>query len=134
MKTTLVTLLFVLVYNAPLVHAGDVIGEIPNPYEPSIQKPLPDSWKWSLAPVVASQGLDIASSYGMRELNPVLAGPQGRFGVQSALLKVGATAAWIGVEYLIVKAHPAAARILTKINWSGAAVTTGFAAHNFSIR
>src|SRR5258707_15334117 len=31
-------------------------------------------WAISLAPLFASQALDAASSYGMRELNPVLAG------------------------------------------------------------
>jgi hypothetical protein len=55
-------------------------------------------WKISLAPVVASQALDVASSYGMRELNPLLAGPDGRFGAQGAGIKLGSTAAILGVE------------------------------------
>jgi uncharacterized iron-regulated membrane protein len=56
------------------------------------------TWKLSLAPVFASQTLDVASSYGMRELNPMLAGPDGRFGAQGAGIKLGATAAIVGVE------------------------------------
>ncbi len=35
------------------------------------------SWKISLIPLVASQGLDASSSWGMRELNPVLADRNG---------------------------------------------------------
>ncbi len=96
--------------------------------------PLPASWKWSLAPVLASQALDAASSYGMRELNPVLAGPDGRFGMQSATIKLGVTGALLGVEYLIVRAHPASARVFTKLNWAAAMVTFGVAAHNYAIR
>jgi hypothetical protein len=131
MKNTLSLFLFALAAMAPLVRAADPVGASPESYE---RQPLPASWKWSLAPLVASQGLDIASSYGMRELNPLLAGPQDQFGVKAAMVKVGVTAALVGLEYLIVKAHPGAAKILTKINWSGAALTTGFAAHNFAIR
>ena len=103
------------------------------PRETSL-KQIPRSWKISLAPLVASQALDVASSYGMRELNPVLAGPDGRFGARAATVKLGVTGALVGIEYLIVKAHPGAARVFTKINWSWAVLTTGFAAHNYAIK
>jgi hypothetical protein len=92
------------------------------------------TWKISLAPVVASQALDVASSYGMRELNPVLAGPDGRFGARGAGIKLSATAGLLGIEYLIVRKYPRSASVFSKINWSASAMTTGFAAHNFSIR
>ena len=91
-------------------------------------------WKISLAPVVASQALDVASSYGMHELNPVLAGPDSRFGVRATGIKLGATAGLLGVEYLLVRKFPGSARVLSKINWSASLLTTGFAIHNFSIR
>jgi hypothetical protein len=58
-------------------------------------------WKISLAPVVASQALDVASSYGMRELNPMLAGPDGRFGSRGSGIKLGATAGILGIEYVL---------------------------------
>jgi hypothetical protein len=139
MKNILIASFLSLVLMPSLVRAADPVGENPTPYLPpayvsSSPHPLPLSWKWSLAPLVASQTLDVVSSYGMRELNPLLAGPQDQFGVKSTLLKAGVTVAFIGVEYLIVKAHPRASKMLTIINWSGAALTTGFAAHNFSIR
>jgi hypothetical protein len=142
MKFTLTALMFVFVSAAPFVYAEDVAGETSTSYQTSYKtppksrdsKPIPASWKWSLAPLVASQALDITSSYGMRELNPILAGPQGQFGLSSAMLKVSVTAAFIGVEYLVVKIHPGAARVFTKVNWAGSALTAGFAAHNFAIR
>jgi hypothetical protein len=91
-------------------------------------------WKLSVAPVFASQALDVASSYGMQELNPMLAGSDGGFGAKGAGIKLGATAGLLGVEYLIIRKYPRSAGVLTKINWSVSIVTTGFAAHNFSIR
>jgi hypothetical protein len=139
MRNTLSTFLTFFAVILPFARAADPAGTFPGTaispaQEASSRQPSPASWKWSFAPLVASQGLDIASSYGMRELNPLLAGPQDQFGVKATLLKVGITGALIGVEYLIVKAHPEAARIFTRINWSGAALTTGFAAHNFELR
>jgi hypothetical protein len=92
------------------------------------------AWKISLVPVVASQSLDIASSYGMRELNPMLAGPDGTFGTKAMTIKLGATAAVIGVEYLIVKKWPGSARVLSKVNWGTSALTTAFAVHNYAIK
>jgi hypothetical protein len=91
-------------------------------------------WKMSVVPVFASQTLDVTSSYGMRELNPMLASSDGRFGAKGAGIKLGSTAATVGLEYLILRKYPRAARVFTKINWSLSIVTTGFAAHNFSIR
>ena len=91
-------------------------------------------WKLSLVPLAASQALDMSSSWGMREVNPVLAGPDGRFGARAATVKLGVVGAFVGIEYLIVKKYPHAARAFEKINWAGAAVTTSFAAHNYMIR
>ncbi len=84
--------------------------------------------------MLASAALDVCSSYGMRELNPVLAGSDGRFGMQSTSIKLGVTGALLGAEYLIVRTHPGSARVFTKLNWAAAAVTFGVAAHNYSIR
>ena len=92
------------------------------------------SWKISLLPLVGSQALDVASSYGMRELNPLLADPNGGFGMKATSLKLGVTGAVIGVEYLIVRKYPRSARVISKLNWSTAIVTTGFAVHNYAIK
>ncbi len=92
------------------------------------------AWKRSLIPLAVSQGLDIASSYGMRELNPGLAGADGRFGMKAVAIKGGATAAIVGVEYLLAKKYPKAARVLSKLNWSSSVLTSAFAVHNFMIK
>lgn len=92
------------------------------------------AWKRSLVPVVVSQSLDIASSYGMRELNPLLAGPDGRFGAKATTIKIGAAAAVVGLEYLIVRKWPNTGRVFSKLNWGSAVLTGSFAAHNYRIR
>ncbi len=92
------------------------------------------AWKVSLVPLLASQTLDVTSSYGMRELNPALANANGQFGARSAVIKFAAIGALIGVEYLVIRKHPRSANSFTKLNWATSVVTAGFAAHNYAIR
>jgi hypothetical protein len=91
-------------------------------------------WKVSLAPLIASQVLDVTSSYGMRELNPLLASPNGGFEMKGAVIKLGVTGVAVGAEYLIVRKYPRSARIISKLNWTSGIVTTGFAIHNYAIK
>ena len=113
---------------------------------PAIHQPVEDTaraaamktslktWQLSLAPLVASQALDASSSYGMRELNPLLTSPNGGFEAKALSIKLGMTAAAVGVEYLIVRKHPGAARRLAALNWATGVVTAGFAVHNYAIK
>ena len=100
----------------------------------SAQSPAMKAWKISLVPLVSSQALDAASSYGMRELNPLLASSNGGFEGKAASIKLGATAAIVGVEYLIIRKYPRSTRVISKLNWTSGIVTTGFAVHNFAIK
>lgn len=102
--------------------------------EDSAQAAALKSWKVSLIPLVAGQGLDAASSYGMRELNPLLASSNGGFEMKATSIKLGATAAAVGIESLIVRKYPRSARILSKLNWATGIVTSGFAVHNYAIK
>jgi hypothetical protein len=92
------------------------------------------SWKISIAPLVVSQALDVSSSYGMRELNPLLASSNGGFEMKGAMIKLGFTGAAVGAEYLIVRKYPRSARIISKLNWTTGIVTTSFAIHNYAIK
>jgi len=91
-------------------------------------------WEYSLIPLVASQALDASSSYGLRELNPMLAGGNGTFGPKAVSLKFAAVGLAAGGEYLLVRKSPRMARVFSKFNWAAAALTTGFAVHNFALR
>ncbi len=90
-------------------------------------------WLVSLAPLVASESFDAASSWGLRELNPVLAGPDGRFGMKATSIKFGVIGGLIGAEYLLVKKFPAWAKFFTVVNYTTAGITTGLAVHNYEL-
>jgi hypothetical protein len=90
-------------------------------------------WAISLAPLFASEALDAASSYGMRELNPLLAGSNGGFGIKATAIKFGVIGALAGSEYLVVRKHPASAKFFTIVNWVTAGATTGLAVHNYGL-
>lgn len=92
------------------------------------------SWRISLAPLVASQVLDASSSYGRRELNPMLASSNGGFEMKGVMTKMGATGIAVGAEYLIIRKYPRAARVISRLNWTTGIVTTGFAIHNYAIK
>lgn len=106
---------------------------IPSAHE-SVEQSALKSWKISLVPLIASQALDSASSYGMRELNPLLADPNGGFGMKATGIKLGVTGAAVAVEYLIVRKYPRSAGVISKLNWTTGIVTTGFAVHNYAIK
>ncbi|MEQ1884621.1 MAG: hypothetical protein ABL967_06125 [Bryobacteraceae bacterium] len=90
-------------------------------------------WAMSLAPLTISHALDASSSYGMRELNPLLASPNGSFGMKATSIKFGAMAGLMGVEYLLVKKYPRSAKFFTILNWTTAGATTGLAVHNYRL-
>ena len=90
-------------------------------------------WAISLAPLFASEALDAASSYGMREVNPLLAGSNGGFGMKATTIKFGVVGALAGAEYFVVRKHPASAKFFTIVNWVTAGATTGLAVHNYGL-
>ena len=91
-------------------------------------------WAISLAPLFAAQTLDATSSYGMRELNPLLAGSNGGFGMKAVGIKFAAVGGFAAVETVLVRKHPHTAKLFTILNWTVAGVTSSFAVHNYSIR
>jgi len=90
-------------------------------------------WDIRLVPLFASQALDAARSYGMSELNPLLAGSNGGFGRKATTIKFGVVGALAGAEYFVVRKHPASAKFFTIANWVTAGATTGLAVHNFGL-
>jgi hypothetical protein len=90
-------------------------------------------WAISLAPLFASEAIDAASSYGMRELNPLLAGSNGGFGMKATVIKFGVVGALAGAEYFVVRKRPASAKFFTIVNWVTAGATSGLAVHNFGL-
>jgi hypothetical protein len=90
-------------------------------------------WTISLAPLFASQALDAASSYGMQELNPLLASPDGGFGMKATTLKFGVVGALAATEFFVVRKYPRSAKVFTIVNWTAAGATSALAIHNYSL-
>jgi len=92
-------------------------------------------WRVSVTALGAANAMDIHSSWGKHELNSTLADPNGTFGVQGALIKLGLQGGLIGIEYLLTRHHPSAKmyRALGIVNFGAAAGMAGVAVHNYSI-
>ncbi len=108
-------------------------GNPPNRFIESVESKWKKQWIVSLAPLAASQSLDTVSSFGRRELNPLLASPNGGFGMKAAGIKFGVTGVLAGVEYILVKKYPRSAKFFTIVNWTAAGATSALAVHNFQL-
>jgi hypothetical protein len=93
-------------------------------------------WKASVLSLAAANALDVHSSWGKHELNPVLgSGQQAKFGVQGALIKMGLQGSLMGLEYLTTRGHPTGKvyKALAFVNFGAAAGVGAIAAHNYSV-
>ncbi|HXA51284.1 MAG TPA: hypothetical protein VNV86_13305 [Candidatus Acidoferrum sp.] len=93
-------------------------------------------WKASVLSLAAANALDVHSSWGKHESNPALGvGPQAKFGVQGALIKMGLQGGLMGLEYLITRGHPTGKvyKALSFVNFGAAAGVGMVAAHNYTI-
>jgi hypothetical protein len=124
-----------------LILSASAFGQAPISAFSSYREPAtrldarpPAYWKVSLAPVIAAQSLDIASSWGRIENNPLLAGQNGRFGTQGAGIKIGIVGAAVVAEYLILKRHPKMARLFSCLNYANAVFTGSVAVRNYRTR
>ncbi len=88
-------------------------------------------WWASVAAFCAASIVDVHSSWGKPEINPLLRGPNGLFGARAVPIKFGIVGASTAVQWLILRKHPALAKTLAGTNIGGAAVTAGLAARNY---
>jgi hypothetical protein len=94
------------------------------------------SWRRILrvtqAALLASTAADVASSYGQRELDPVLG--RGRYGIRQASLEFGITGAMLAAQEILVHHKPFLAKRLAIVNLVRVGAFTGLAVHNESLR
>ena len=94
-------------------------------------------WRWSLAALIAGNSLDVASTVGQSECNPVLS--RGQFGVRGVTIKGGVALITIVVERRILRnGHRYAAidavtgyRALAIANFATEAALSGIAVRNW---
>ncbi len=87
-------------------------------------------WWASVAAVVAGSALDAHSSWGRQELNPVLRGANGEFGMKAVAIKAAIAGGVVGAQYLMLRKNPHAARYAAIANFGMAGVFGGVAVYN----
>lgn len=101
--------------------------------EARIQSKAKQKLMWSTVALVAASLVDVHSSWGKREANPALQGPNGRFGARGVGIKMGMVGGIILGQYFIVKSKPEFANAAAWTNFGIAGVTAGVAARNYTI-
>lgn len=117
-----------------LARNQEVGGSNPHPVGKLVKPSTPDSlqFHYSLIALGAANTLDVLSSRGGYELNPVLG--RGDFGARQIGIKGGVIAAVVIGEVLLVRRWPWTARPLKWINLGDSAVTAGIAIRNWETR
>ncbi len=91
-------------------------------------------WWASVAAVVAASLLDVASSQGGKEANPLLQGPNGTFSTGRALLlKSVASGGIIGIEAWVLHRSPSSARSASVVNFATAGTISALAVRNWRV-
>jgi hypothetical protein len=111
---------------AVLIAASLALGAVV-PSEPRHSRKL---WWASVAAVVVASTLDARSSWGKPELNPLLAGSGGQFGVRSLAVKSALTGGSLTALWLILRRHPGFEGPAAATNTGLAAFSLAAAVHN----
>lgn len=91
--------------------------------------------KWSYSALVAVNALDLLSSRGKLEANPLLRTPDGTFSLEKGVAMKAVLLIPLGyAEYRLSKRHPKAARALVWVNVALTGATYSVSLHNLTIR
>ena len=93
--------------------------------------PLSLEVRWSVAVAIAAEASDAASSWGGRELNPMLGQ---RFDARSAAIKGGIMAAGLVWQYYRIRNRPELYRPVAWVNFGVGLGIGGVAVHNWRMR
>jgi hypothetical protein len=92
----------------------------------------PHIWAFSVGFLAASEIVDVASSRGGNEMNPILG--RGTFGAQQEATKSLLVGGIILAEWLILRHYPTHHRAAAIVNFAAGGVTTGVAVRNWRQR
>jgi hypothetical protein len=87
----------------------------------------------SVAALGISAALDVHSSWGKAELNPLARSSTGRLGMKGAGIKLGTTGGLLGLEYLLLRKNEDFSRAATVVNFGLSGAWTGAAVRNYGI-
>lgn len=92
------------------------------------------AYKWSAATLTLGTSLDVASSYGAYETNPLWRSANGRFEARGTALRFAFVGSGLLVQRFILRRHPSASKSLAVVNFISGATLGGIAARNFRVR
>jgi hypothetical protein len=87
-------------------------------------------WWVSVAVLAAASVLDAHSSWGRQELNPLLRGPNDRFGARSAGIKSAMVGGSVAAQWFILRHHPKVEKPAAAVNCAIAASALAAVVHN----
>ncbi|HUS06988.1 MAG TPA: hypothetical protein VMZ52_11850 [Bryobacteraceae bacterium] len=90
-------------------------------------------YRSSIVAVTAANAFDIGSSWGGRELTPMLRSRDGRFGARGTGIKLGMLAGILTTEHYFVRKHPESDLAASTVNLAMAAMMSRIAARNVTV-
>ncbi len=91
-------------------------------------------WKVSAALLGAVTIADMQSSVGRQEANPLLTSQNGQFNMQGMALKGALVGGLVGVQWLMLRHNPHAAKYAAGANFAATALTGAIVVHNHMIK
>ena len=90
-------------------------------------------WKISLAVLSTASIADASTSWNQREANPLLRNGNGNFGGKAVAIKGLLAGSTLVYQYYMIRKKPEMERTATTLNFVGAAIFGGIAAHNLAV-
>jgi hypothetical protein len=87
-------------------------------------------WKISMGVLAAVSIADASTSWNRMEANPLLQGPNGRFGTRGLSLKMALVGSALTAQLLLARNPSVSVRSMTVVNLSMSGLLAGAAAHN----
>jgi len=91
-------------------------------------------WRVSAALLGAVTIADMQSSIGRQEANPFLASQNGQFGGRGIALKGAFVGGMVGIEWLMLRRNPQAAKYAAGANFAATALTGAVVVHNHMLK
>ena len=91
-------------------------------------------WRFSAAFLGAVTIADMQSSMGRQEGNPLLASRNGQFAGRGMALKGAGVGAMLGVQWLLLRKNPNAAKYAAGANFAAGALTGVIVVHNHMVK
>lgn len=90
-------------------------------------------WIASCVALVAATSLDMSSSWGRNEANPILRSGDGHFGPKGATIKLAMAGAMIAPQFFVMKRAPRLQKAFAIANFVQAGLYTGVAVRNYGV-